>query len=126
MKKYIAVILMSSVLLTGCSSKITEGEIYKKDYQPEETIMIMTPMIHTNGKSSYTTYIPMFYHYSDRWCIWIKATEKNDEGEYDTAKYYTTEEVYEECDIGDMFSYEEDRDYKEEPVEKKRIRNEKG
>lgn len=50
MKKYIAVILMSSVLLTGCSSKITEGEIYKKDYQPEETIMIMTPMIHTNGK----------------------------------------------------------------------------
>lgn len=80
MKKYIAVILMSSVLLTGCSSKITEGEIYKKDYQPEETIMIMTPMIHTNGKSSYTTYIPMFYHYPDRWCIWIKATEKNDEG----------------------------------------------
>lgn len=119
MKKYIAVILMSSVLLTGCSSKITEGEIYKKDYQPEETIMIMTPMIHTNGKSSYTTYIPMFYHYPDRWCIWIKATEKNDEGEYDTAKYYTTEEVYEECDIGDVFSYEEDRDYKEEPVEKK-------
>ncbi len=126
MKKYIAVILMSSVLLTGCSSKITEGEIYKKDYQPEETIMIMTPMIHTNGKSSYTTYIPMFYHYPDRWCIWIKAIEKNDEGKYDTAKYYTTEEVYEECDIGDMFSYEEDRDYKEEPVEKKRIRNEKG
>ena len=82
MKKYIAVILMSSVLLTGCSSKITEGEIYKKDYQPEETIMIMTPMIHTNGKSSYTTYIPMFYHYPDRWCIWIKATEKNDEGEF--------------------------------------------
>ena len=71
-------------------------------------------------------YIPMFYYYPDRWCIWIKATEKNDEGEYDTAKYYTTEEVYEECDIGDMFSYEEDRDYKEEPVEKKRIRNEKG
>lgn len=118
MKKCIAVLLTSFVLLTGCSSKITEGEIYKKEYQPEETIMIMTPMIHTNGKSSYTTYIPMFYHYPDRWCIWIKATEKNVEEEYDTAKYYTTEEVYESCDIGDLFSYEEGRDSNEEHVEK--------
>lgn len=118
MKKYLLALLVSIVLLTGCSQKITEGEIYKKEYEPEETIMVMTPMAHTAGKAIYTTYVPMYYHYPDRWCIWIKATETDSDGKYETAKYYTTKEVYENYNIGDMFSYEKDRDSEEEPVKK--------
>lgn len=45
-------------------------------------------------KSSYTTYVPVTHHYPDRWRISIKSIEKNDDGDYDTADYYTTEEVY--------------------------------
>ena len=40
------------------------------------------------------------------------------DGDYDTADYYTTEEVYNSCEVGDMFSYDENRDCEEEPVEK--------
>lgn len=77
-------------------------------------------MIHTNGKSLYTTYVPVTHHYPDRWRISIKSIEKNDDGDYDTADYYTTEEVYNSCEVGDMFSYDENRDCEEEPVEKRK------
>lgn len=117
-KKIIFVLLTCLILLTGCGQKITEGEIYEKEFLPEETITIIVPMIHTNGKTSYTTYVPVIHHYPDRWRISIKSIEKNEDGEYDTANYYTTEEVYNSCKVGDMFSYDENRDYKEEPVEK--------
>ena len=49
--------------------------------------------------------------------------EKNDDGDYDTADYYTTEEVYNNCKVGDMFSYDEDRDSEEEPVEKSKAKS---
>ena len=105
MKKIIFVLFACLILLTGCSQKITEGEIYEKEFLP-------------NGKSLYTTYVPVTHHYPDRWRISIKSIEKNDDGDYDTADYYTTEEVYNSCEVGDMFSYDENRDCEEEPVEK--------
>ena len=110
MKKIIFVLFACLILLTGCSQKITEGEIYEKEFLPEETRTIIIPMIHTNGKSLYTTYVPVTHHYPDRWRISIKSIEKNDDGDYDTADYYTTEEVYNSCEVGDMFSYDENRD----------------
>ena len=118
MKKIIFVLLTCLILLTGCGQKITEGEIYEKEFLPEETITIIVPMIHTNVKTSYTTYVPVINHYPDRWRISIKSIGKNEDGKYDIADYYTTEEVYNSCKVGDMFSYDENRDYKEEPVEK--------
>lgn len=109
-----------TILLTGCNKKITEGEICEKEFLPERTDVVVMPVVHTNGKTTYTTYIPMIFYYPDRWRISIRAIEKNSDGEYDTAEYYTTEEVYNDCKVGDMFSYEKDRDYEEEPVEKKK------
>ena len=44
-----------------------------------ETRTIIIPMIHTNGKSLYTTYVPVTHHYPDRWRISIKSIEKNDD-----------------------------------------------
>lgn len=64
MKKIIFVLFACLILLTGCSQKITEGEIYEKEFLPEETRTIIIPMIHTNGKSLYTTYVPVTHHYA--------------------------------------------------------------
>lgn len=118
MKKILLTLIICCICLTGCGEKITEGEIYEKEFLPEETQVMIVPMVHTNGKTSYTTYMPVTHHYPDRWRISIKSLEKNEDGEYDTADYYTTEEVYNRCEVGDMFSYEKNRDYAEEPVEK--------
>ena len=118
--KIAALFLVSTLFLSGCSEKITEGEIYEKEYKPEKTSIVTVPIVHTNGKSTYTTIIPVTYHYPDRWCIRIRSLNKDEGGEYKTAEYYTTEEVYNECEIGDLFVYDEERDYEEEPVEKEK------
>lgn len=83
MKKAIFVLFMCFIFLTGCNKKITEGEIYEKEFLPKETQVVILPMVHTDGKTSYTTYIPMTYYYPDRWRISIKSIEKNEDGDYD-------------------------------------------
>lgn len=113
-------IIVCLMCMTGCSKEITEGEIYDKEFKEETTTVIMTPIVHTNGKTTSTSIIPIVHRYPDRWCIRIRSLERNEDGDYETAEYYTTEEVFNECDIGDIFSYDEDRDYSEEPVEKER------
>lgn len=118
--KTVVAIALAGICLTGCSGKITEGEIYEKEYKPEKTSIVTVPIVHTNGKSTYTTIIPVTYHYPDRWCVRIRSLNQDEDGEYETAEYYTTEEVYNECEIGDLFVYDEDRDYEEEPVEKEK------
>lgn len=115
----VAVVCVMMFMLIGCGKKITEGEIYYKEFKPEHTNTVVVPIVHSNGKSCYTTYIPMIYHYPDRWCIKIRSLNKNKDGEYDKATYYTTKEVYDSCDVGDMFQYDKDRDFDEEPVTKK-------
>lgn len=118
-KRWVGLFLVGTLTLAGCGQKkITEGIIYQKEFKPERTSTTFIPMVHFNGKTSYTTYIPIINHYPDRWCIYIKSLNKDDEGKYQTAEYYTTEAVYNDCEIGYMFSYEENRDFSEEPVEK--------
>lgn len=121
MKKKIAIIMLAlSMLLGGCGQKLTEGEIYEMEFLPEYTQTVLVPIVHTNGKTSYTTLIPIIQHYPDRWKICIRSLEKSKDGDYETAIYYTTEEVYNECSVGDMFSYDSKRDYDEEPVKKEK------
>lgn len=68
--------LCACLICSGCSEKIREGEIYEKEYKPEKTIVNIVPIIHTNGKTASATYIPMIYHYPDRWCVRIRSFEK--------------------------------------------------
>ena len=76
MKKILLTLIICCICLTGCGEKITEGEIYEKEFLPEETQVMIVPMVHTNGKTSYTTYMPVTHHYPDRWRISIKSLEK--------------------------------------------------
>lgn len=77
------------------------------------------PIIHTNGKQTYTTIIPFYYHYPDRWEIDIR--QPDGEGGYLTAEYYVDESVFDAINIGDEFVYDSTRDYDEEPYTREKV-----
>lgn len=58
------------------------------------------------------------YHYSDSYKIDIRDYNEN-EKKCDTATYYVTEEVYNQCEIGSIFKYEKGRDFAEIPHTRK-------
>lgn len=58
------------------------------------------------------------YHYSDSYKIDIRDYNEK-EKEYDTATYYVTEEIYNQCEIGSIFKYEKGRDFNEIPHTRK-------
>ena len=113
----LVLMLMETMLfLQGCSPKLTEGVIYEKEFKPAYSTTTMMTQVHSNGRSVYTTLIPVINHYPDRWCIRIRSLNSDKNGEFETAEYYVTQSVYDSCEVGDMFSYDKDRDFSEEPV----------
>lgn len=107
MKKFLAVLLVLLLLLTGCSSKITEGEVVKKDFTPEHTQVVMVPFCVSNGKTVTTTLIPYVYHYSDKWAVTIQKYDAETDAML-TATYRVTEKVYDAVEIGAEFVWDED------------------
>ena len=122
MKKRIMVVLLSAFLLVGCGKKLTEGEVYGKEFLPEYTTITYVHLIHSDGKTSYTTLMPILLYYPDRWRIDIRSVDEDENGNYETASYFTSEEVFDQCSIGDIFTYEPDRDYEKEPVKKEQVK----
>jgi hypothetical protein len=111
------------VSLCGCSDKITEGEVYEKEYREATTTMSVFPLVISNGKTTTTTMIPYFIHYPERYVIHIKAFV---DAEWVTEDFYVSKEVYDSVNIGDMFAFDEERgDLKDEPYTKERAENEK-
>ena len=98
---------------TSCEQRLTEGEVYKKEYLEAQTRVMWIPFTTSNGKTTTTRLIPYLYRYPERWVIYIR--EPNGDGTYTTDQYYTTKEVYDAVDIGDTFCYDPDRDFKNEP-----------
>jgi hypothetical protein len=120
MKKYLVLFLTFALLFSicGCGHKLTEGEVYDKEFKEARTQVMVVPIVHSNGKSTYITTIPYVYYYPDRWIIRIR--EPNGDGTYVTDEYYTTKEVYDSVNIGDTFSYDPDRDFENEPYTRER------
>lgn len=104
-----SVLLVAICLLSGCD-KIQHGKIYKKEFVKKSVRISPIP----SGK----TVVLMTTHYPDRWKIYIRSLKKNEQGEYETAVYYTKEKYYNNCKIGDVFTYKEGRDSVDEPVGK--------
>ena len=114
-RKIIIVLAILVSLITGCS-KITEGEIYKKEFRAERSWIQMIPMVHTNGESTWISYIPIWHHHPDEYIIGIRDLETDK-----TALYYVKRETYEQCEIGRMFKYEPQRgDLDKEPITKRK------
>lgn len=96
--------LIFTLLLVSCGNKLTRGEVYEKNFTEAHTQIVMVPFVHSNGKTSYTTMMPMYYHYPDTWEIAIKAWDPEKE-RWRKQSYYVTEEVYKTVNIGDEFQY---------------------
>ena len=90
------IILLCALLLTGCSQKITDGEVYKKEFKEAHTEIRIMPIVTTNGKTTHTIMMPFTYSYPDRYIVYIKKFEDN---EWKTANYYVTKEIYENIRI---------------------------
>lgn len=106
------------IFLVSCGHKLTEGEVYEKEFKPQTTQVRFIPIVRSNGKTTTTTIIPYVYRYPDRWIIRIR--EPNGDGTYITDEYYTSEEVYDSVNIGDTFSYDPERDFENEPYTRER------
>nr|DAU83755.1 MAG TPA: protein of unknown function (DUF4969) [Caudoviricetes sp.] len=99
-------LLLIPILLSGCQNSITQGEVIEKEFTPSHTEVMLVPLVHSNGKTSYTTLVPFIYSYSDSWKITIQSYDK-ETGENSTATYRVTENVYNSVEIGSEFIYDE-------------------
>lgn len=109
MKRAVFVVLAVALLLvlSGCSGKITSGEVVEKKFTPAHSEVRLIPFVISNGKSVSTGIIPYVYRYSDRWEVTIAAWDE-EEKKMQTATYRVTEEVYEAVEIGAEFVYDKD------------------
>lgn len=121
MTKKIISILGIIVILTACSNKITEGEVYDKEHNEAYTTVNVIPFCISNGKSTSCTPIPYTIHHQESFEIHIRSYNKK-ENKYDKATYYVQEDDYKKIKIGDMFKFDEDTMLDEEPVIKERLK----
>ena len=52
------VYLALMLFLCGNEERLTEGEVYDKNFTAAHSQVLMLPMVHTNGESTYTTMMP--------------------------------------------------------------------
>lgn len=107
-KMLISAVLIAILVcsLVGCSPKITSGEVIGKQFTPEHTTLQFVPLVMSNGKTTTTTMIPVYYHYSDRWEITISGL--NEDGELVKETFRVEKAVYDAVSIGAEFEYDKD------------------
>lgn len=91
------------ILMSGCTQKISRGEVIEKEFVPAHTSMMIIPVVRTNGKTTSTTMIPYVYYYADRYTIKIAGYDKD--GEHCSAAYRVTKEVFDAVELGAEFEY---------------------
>jgi hypothetical protein len=114
----VLIFLICLVALCSCGNKITEGEVYEKEYREAFTTVMVLPLVIYNGKSTTTIMVPYVVHYPDRYVIHIKYFQGE---EWVTEDFYVSKDVYDDINVGDMFEYDEERgDLQDEPYTKER------
>ena len=116
MKKKIlcmALVLVMALLMVGCN-KLTEGEVYEKEFKPAESTPVpVTTMIWTGKVAIPITNVYM-RHYPDRYIVRIRVYDyESHETKY--GEYYVTKECYDAINIGDWFVYSKDTHFDSEP-----------
>lgn len=111
------VYLALMLFLCGNEERLTEGEVYDKNFTAAHSQVLTLPTVHSNGKTTYTTMMPYIRYYPDTYSVSIRAFQ---DGEWVKETYYVPEEVYKELEIGDMFQYDADRDLEEAPYTQER------
>lgn len=117
MKKIILCLICLFLIfsLCACGNKITNGEVYEKEYKEAYTTVVMLPLATSDGT---TTLLPYFVCYPDRYVIYIK---KYNGEKWLKEDFYVSKDVYDQINVGDMFEYDASRgDLKDEPYTKER------
>lgn len=115
---YSLLLVTSLICLSSCSPVISEGEVYRKEFRPAETVITLRPLILSNGKTITIINMTYSYSYPDRWVIHIKDYNSK-EDKFDTEDFFVTEEIFDEISVGDWFVYSDDGTLREEPYSKK-------
>lgn len=89
--------------LTGCSKKITQGEVVNKTFSPAHVQTMVVPVCISNGKTMTTYFIPYVYKYSDTWTITISG--QGEDGKTESATFRVTKEVFDAVPLGAEFIY---------------------
>lgn len=103
MKRIIIAAMAAVLILTACN-RITQGEVYDKQFIPAHSeTYTSSRSTYINGEWVNLPYVETKY-YPDEYRVFIrKETEK---GQFDTAVYTVGEEKYNLIHIGDEISFE--------------------
>ena len=114
MKRIFSLVLavLTLLALAACEGEITQGEVKSKEFIPAHNQIMMVPIVHSDGRTSYTTWMYYTYYYPDTYTIPIEKWDKK-EGKNRQARYEVTKEVYDAVSVGAEFSYEKDMKPKE-------------
>lgn len=67
------VFLALMLFLCGNEERLTEGEIYDKNFSAAHSQVLTLPTVHSNGKTTYTTTMPYIRYYPDTYSVSIRA-----------------------------------------------------
>lgn len=103
MKKVKIILTLVLILLimatTGCKKKITEGEVYKKEYQPETITMMPIANTMWIGETPITTYTYIPVTNDESWVVDIRNKEEGDK-KYRKRRIYVSKGFYQKTKIG--------------------------
>lgn len=117
MKRKILSVLLILLVLYGCTPTITSGEVIDKEFEPAHVELRYIPVVHSNGKTTYTTTMLYTYYYPDTYRIVIRGVDSS--GEQQTERFRVTKEVYDAVTIGAEFVYMDEMKPSEPEYERK-------
>ena len=97
-------LLICLLFLCGCE-RITEGEIYDKEFESAHSETVIINQVRRIGKSTTVIPTPHFRSYPDQWFVSIKQTQED--GSVKTATYEVSKEIYDSVQVGDYFTITE-------------------
>lgn len=100
--KKILISLAIAILIMSCSSSLKEGEVYDKQFHQEHTTVLLMPIVHKIGKTTYTTMIPMTFYYPDAWSISYKVFDE-EKNKWKTRTVWVSKQVYDATTIGSWY-----------------------
>lgn len=113
-KVYTLMSVLLCLALVGCSNVIIEGEVYDKEYRESQVIVTTMPVVHSNGKTTYTTLVPVTWYYPERYVIFIRAYDR-ESNKWKTEDYYVEEVVYDATSVCDYFIFDKETMLQDEP-----------
>lgn len=87
--------------------------MYEKGFHPAYTSIIMMPVVHSTGKTSTVTMIPIPFFHPDSWSVSFKAFDEK-ENVWRERTVYVSKEVYDVVNTG-MWYEVTDKDLDEAP-----------